>query len=39
MKKNNDSIFRTQLSGNGGHPSEDELLLYVDGELYPRLLT
>src|SRR5216684_3203872 len=28
-----DSIFKTELSGNNGHPSEDELLLYVDGEL------
>src|SRR5437879_2771541 len=28
-----DSIFKNELSGNNGHPSEDELLLYVDGEL------
>src|SRR5947207_5593220 len=28
-----DSIFKTVISGNNGHPSEDELLLYVDGEL------
>ncbi len=31
-----DSIFKTEMSGNGGHPSEDELLLYVDGELVPK---
>jgi hypothetical protein len=31
-----DSIFKTELSGNNGHPSEDELLLYVDGELAPK---
>ena len=31
-----DSIFKTELSGNGGHPSEDDLLLYVDGELVPK---
>ena len=28
-----DSISKNELSGNNGHPSEDELLLYVDGEL------
>ncbi len=28
-----DSIFKKESSGNNGHPSEDELLLYVDGEL------
>lgn len=27
------SLFKTEISGNNGHPSEDELLLYVDGEL------
>src|SRR5258705_7005577 len=31
-----DSLFKTALSGNNGHPSEDELLLYVDGELAPK---
>src|SRR5437870_144321 len=31
-----DSIFKTVISGNNGHPSEDELLLYVDGELAPK---
>ena len=31
-----DSIFKKELSGNNGHPSEDELLLYVDGELAPK---
>src|SRR6266480_4490862 len=30
------SIFKTAISGNNGHPSEDELLLYVDGELAPK---
>src|SRR5947207_380738 len=33
LKKRMDSIFKTVISGNNGHPSEDELLLYVDGEL------
>src|SRR5215510_3950699 len=28
-----DSIFKHLLSGNRGHPSEDDLLLFVDGEL------
>src|SRR5207244_2500341 len=28
-----DSMFKTVSAGNNGHPSEDELLLYVDGEL------
>src|SRR5260370_4429200 len=27
------SLFKAQSSGNNGHPSEDELLLFVDGEL------
>lgn len=31
-----DSIFKTAISENNGHPSEDELLLYVDGELAPK---
>jgi hypothetical protein len=28
-----DSIFKRQWSGDSGHPAEDDLLLYVDGEL------
>src|SRR5215471_1397819 len=28
-----DSIFKTEVSANNGHPTEDDLLLYVDGEL------
>lgn len=31
-----DSIFKSELSGNNGHPSQDDLLLYVDGELAPK---
>ncbi len=31
-----DSLFKTHWSGNDGHPSEDELLLFVDGELPAR---
>src|SRR5262245_57189993 len=28
-----DSIFKSLISGSNGHPSEDALLLFVDGEL------
>jgi anti-sigma factor RsiW len=34
-----DSLFKTIGSGDHGHPSEDELLLYVDGELAPKAST
>src|SRR6266851_1809424 len=34
-----DSLFKIIGSNNHGHPSEDELLLYVDGELAPKVAT
>src|SRR5713226_6547110 len=34
-----DSPFKMIGSSNHGHPSEDELLLYVDGELAPKVAT
>ncbi len=34
-----DSLFKTIGSGDHGHPSEDELLLHVDGELAPKAAT
>src|SRR5215510_11594175 len=30
------SIFKTAPSGNNGHPSEHELIPFVDGELGPK---
>ncbi len=33
-----DSIFKSRWSGKDGHPSEDHLLLFVDGELAPKEL-
>src|SRR5574341_506507 len=34
-----DSPFKTIRSRNDGHPSEDVLLLHVDGELSPKAVT